>query len=357
MSLKISDRTKGSLIGVAGGLLNTGLDYLFSQHDKELEKQWWYEQQEYIEKHNSPAYQAMKLRQAGLNPYTEVSSVPMGNVDSSLPRMNAAHTFDVNAIQNSLLLDAERENIEQDTQTKKSQQGLNEEKIKTESEWRSNIIQQTLNLQQELSLGLITKEQADLKLQEYKDALALGYNSYLIDWDLQSSNRALNDSLVDLHDKQGEKIDKEKLLISVQYASQSYELVLDKLFSELERKASLYNQQVNNAFTYEEYKEFLDTQEVRQSLVNVQQAFAKLAVDEATRQDALNKITNEKDKIIAQQMLDAVKNGESLDYWMLNMLENDPSAFLNSMTNILTSFSPNVSFNRSSTHVVRKTEK
>ena len=353
----LSEEVKGSLIGVGGGLLNTGINYLFTQLDKESERQWWYEQQKYIEEHNSPAYQAMKLRQAGLNPYTEVSSVPMGNVDSSLPRMNASHTFDVSAIQNALLLGAERENIEQDTQTKKSQQGLNEQKIKTESEWRSNIIQQTLNLQQELQLGLITKEQAEVKLQEYKDAIALGYNSYLIDWDLQSSNRALNDSLVDLHEKQGEKIDKEKLLISVQYASQSFELVLDKLYSALERQAELYNRQVNNAFTYEEYKEFLDTQDVRQSLFNVQQAFSKLAIDEATRQDALNKIINEKDKIIAQQMLDAVKNGESLDYWMLNMLENDPSAFLNNMSNILTSLSPNVSFNRSSTHVVRKTEK
>lgn len=352
----LTDSAKGALIGGAGGILNTGLQYLFNRLDKEDEKQWWYEQQKYLEEHNSPAYRAMQMKQAGLNPYTEVSSVPLGNVDSSLPRMNAPHTFDVNAIQNSLLLDAQRENIEQDTETKKSVQGLNDEKTKTESEWRANIIQQTLNLQQEFQLGLISKEDHQLRLQEYKEALNLGYNTYLIEWDLKDSNRLLNDSLVTLNEKEGKVKDQDALLKSVEYASATFELTLDLLYSEMERQAELYNVQVNNAFTYEEYQEFLDTQDVRISLLNVQKAFATLAKDEAERQDALNQITNEKDKLIAEQMLDAVKNGEGLDYWMLSMIEKDPSAFLNSMTNILTSLAPNVSFTRSSSRVVSRAE-
>lgn len=194
-------------------------------------------------------------------------------------------------------------------------------------------------------------------MQEFKDALNLGYNTYLIEWDLKDSNRLLNDSLADLYEKEGKVKDQEALIKSVEYASKTFELCLDYLYSEMERQAELYNVQVNNAFTYEEYREFLDTQAVRQSLLNVQMSFAKFAVDEATRQDLLNQITNEKDRIIAQQMLDAVKDGKSLDYWMLNMLENDPSAFLNSMSNILTSFAPNVSFTRSSSSVVRKSVK
>lgn len=355
--MALTDPVKSALIGTSGGLLNTGLQYLFTQLDKEEEKQWWYEQQKYIEQHNSPAYQSMKMRQAGLNPYTELSSVPLGNVDSSLPRMSAPRTFDVSAIQNSLLLDAERENIEQDTKTKASVQGLNEAKIETESEWRSNIIQQTLNLGQEFELGLITKEEADKRLQEYKDALSQGYNSYLIEWDLKESNRQLNESLVALHEKEGQKIDAETLLTAVKSASATFELSLDYLYSELERKAELNNTTINNAFTYAEYKEFLDTQEVRISLHNVQKAFAKLAVDEATRQDALNKITNEKDKHIAEQMLEAVKNGQALDYWMLNMLQNDPAAILSSLSNIMTSIAPNVNFSRSSSTVIRKNSK
>ena len=339
--------------GLVGGL-NTGIQALFNRYDKEEEKQWWYEQQKYLEQHNSPAYRAMQMKQAGLNPYTEVSSTPLGNVDSSLPRMNAPHTFDINAIQNGLLLNAQRENIEQDTKTKASQEGLNQEKIETESEWRSNIIQQTLNLQQAFDLGLITKEEANLKLQEFKEAFNLGYNTYLIDMDLKESNRLLNESLTRLHDKQAEKVDKETLLTSVQYASATFDLMLDKLYSKLEREANLNHITINNAFTEAEYQEFLDTQEVRQSLINVQKAFAKLAVDEATRQDALNSITNETDRIIAAQLLDAAKNGEGFDYWLLNIIHRDPGSILNSLSNIATSFAPNVNYNRSSSTVIRR---
>lgn len=350
------DAVPGILTGSLG-LINTGIQRRYNLLDREAEKQWWYEQQKYLEDHNSPAYRAMQMRKAGLNPYTEVSSTPLGNVDSSLPGTNAPHTFDVNAIQNSLLLNAQRENIEQDTELKSSQFGLNAEKIKTESEWRSNIIQQTLNLQQAYDLGLITESEAKLKFKEFQDAYNLGYNSYLIDWDLKESNRLLNESLSKLHEKQGQKVDQETLLTSVNYASATFELMLDKLFSQLEREADLKHISINSAFTEAEYEEFLDTQDVRQSLVNVQMAFSKLAVDEAERQDALAKIRNETDKEIAQQMLDAVKEGKGLDYWMLSMLQKDPSSFLHSMTNILSSFAPNVSYNRSSSVVVRKTTK
>lgn len=347
------DAVPGVLTGSLG-LINTAIQRRYNLLDREAEKQWWYEQQKYLEEHNSPAYRAMQMRKAGLNPYTEVSSTPLGNVDSSLPGTNAPHTFDVNAIQNSLLLNAQRENIEQDTDLKSSQSGLNAEKIKTESEWRSNIIQQTLNLQQAYDLGLITKNEAELKFKEFQDAYNLGYNSYLIDWDLKDSNRLLNDSLSQLHEKQGEKVDQETLLTSVKYASATFELLLDKLYSRLEREADLKHISINNLFTEAEYNEFLDTQDVRISLVNVQKAFAKLAVDEAARQDALAKIKNETDKEIAQQMLDAIKEGKALDYWILNMLQNDPGSFLNSMTNILDAFAPNVNYNRSSSVVIRK---
>lgn len=338
----------------AVGAVNTGIEYLFKQLDKEDEKQWWYEQQKYLEEHNSPAYRVMQMRKAGLNPYTEVSSTPLGNVDSSLPRMNSSNTFDVNAIQNSLLLTAQRENIEQDTETKATQAGLNSEKIKTESEWRSNIIQQTLNLKQAYELGLITKENAELKLQEFKDAYNLGYNSYLIDWDLKESNIRLNDSLVALHEKQGEKVEQETLLTAVNWASATYELILDKLYSKMEREVALRGVALDNVFTTAEFKEFLETQDTRISLLNVQKAFAKLAIDEAARHDALSRITNEKDRMIAEQMLDAVKDGDGLEYWMINMVETNPGAFLNSMTNILGSFAPNVNYNRSSSTVIRK---
>lgn len=352
----LDDLSSVASTGLLGGI-NKGIEYLFNQKDKEAEKQWWYEQQKYLEEHNSPAYRSMQMRQAGLNPYSEVSSTPLGNVDSSLPRMSANHTFDVNAIQNSLLLNAQRENIEQDTDLKSSQSGLNYQKIKTESEWRSHIMQETLNLQQAYEIGLITKEQAKLKFNEFKEAFDKGYNSYLIDWDLKESNRLLNESLVTLHEKQGQKVDQETLLTSVKYASATFELILDQLYSELERKANLTNVSLNNAFTSAEYEEFLDTQDVRKSLLNVQVAFSKLAVDEAARQDALSRITNERDKLLAQQMLDAVKEGKSLDYWLLNIIQNDPGAILNSLANIMTSIAPNVNFTRSSSSVVRKTEK
>lgn len=341
------------------GVLNTGIQYLFNQKDKEDEKQWWYEQQKYIEEHNTPAYRAMLMRKAGLNPYTEVSSTPLGNVDSTLPRINAPHTFDVNAIQNSLLLNAQRENIEQDTDLKSTASGLNEEKIKTESEWRSNIIQQTLNLQQAYELGLITKEDANFRLQEFKDAYNAGYNSYLIDMDLKKSTQLLNDSLQALHVKQGEKIDKENELLAVEYAAATFELILDKFYSAAERSAHLKGVRLDNAFTEAEFAEFLDTQEVRIALFNVQKAFSKFAVDAAARQDALDKIDNEYDRHIAQQILDASKDGDSMRTLMLKEYRRDAPSLMNAALSFVGAISPRTTFNRSSstTHVIRENKK
>lgn len=218
--MALSDPVKSGLIGVAGGLVNTGIQRLFTNLDKDDEQQWWYEQQKYLEEHNSPAYRAMLMKQAGLNPFTEVSSVPLGNVDSSLPRTNASHTFDVSAIQNSLLLDAQRENIEQDTKTKASVEGLNEEKKLTETEWRSNIIQQTLNLKQDLALGLISEDTAKIKFSQLKDAYDAGYNEYLIDWDLAESTKALNDAEIDYRKAQEEYLNLKGQIASEQNEKQ-----------------------------------------------------------------------------------------------------------------------------------------
>lgn len=337
------------------GLLEKGIDYLYNEHNKEDEKQWWYEQQKYLEEHNSPAYQSMLLRQAGLNPFSEVSSTPLGNVNSSLPNSPLAH-IDQSALTQSLMVNSVIQKNEADAHKANVESGLIEEKTKTETEWRSNIIQKTLNLQQEFQLGLITQEERDAKLKEYKEALANGYNSYLIEQDLADSTKSLNDSIIALNEAKEGKTYQETLNLAVEYASLTLELQLDRLFEPLIRQAELDNVSLNLKFTEAEFNEWLDQQETRKSLHNVQIAFAKLAVDEAARQDALNRITNEADKILAEQILDAAKNGDGFDYFLLSILKDNPSAVLTSMSNILGSFAPSYNINRNST-TIRKISK
>lgn len=348
-----------SLIPTVGGIVNKGIDAVFTHHDREEEKQWWYEQQKYLEEHNSPAYRAMQMRKAGLNPYTEVSSTPLGNVDSSLPRVGSSPTFDVNAIQNSLLVQAQEENLKSQTNKNNVDAGLTESKQITETEWRSNIIQQTLNLQQEYELGLVTLSERQEKFYELKRAYDAGYNSYLIEMELSKSSRDLNQSIIALNEVRAGKEHQETLNLAVQNAAMTFQLELDRFFEPLLREAELESMSIYNKFESAKFQEFMDTQDVRISLQNVQKAFAKLAVDESARQDALARITNETEIIIAQQLLDAAKNGEGFDYYILNLVTKDPGAALQSLTNIMTAFAPNVNYNssRSTTRVTRKNEK
>lgn len=337
------------------GFLEKGIDYLYNEHNKADEKQWWYEQQKYLEEHNSPAYQAMKLRQAGLNPYSEVQPVSLGNVNSSLPNSPLAH-IDQSALSQSLMVSSVIDKNNADAHKSNVESGLIEEKVKTESEWRSNIIQQTLNLQQAYTLGLITEEERNLQLEELKKAYENGYNGYLIEKDLAESTLKLNDSLILLNEaKQGREY-QETLNLVVEHAAMTLELELDRFFEPLMRQAELDGVNLNLKFSQEEFKEWLDTQDVRIALFNVQKAFAKLAVDDATRQDLLNRIINESDRILAEQILDAVKNGDGLDYTILSIMKDNPSAFLTSLSNIVGSFAPSFNINRNST-TIRKVVK
>ena len=334
------------------GFLEKGIDYLYNEHNKADEKQWWYEQQKYLEEHNSPAYQSMKLRQAGLNPYSEVNSVPLGNVNSSLPNSPLAH-IDQNALSQSLMVSSVIDKNNADAHKINVESGLIEEKVKTESEWRSNIIQQTLNLQQAFNLGLITEEEQNLRLKELKEAYENGYNCYLIEQDLSESTKKLNDSIIALNEAKEGKTYQETLNLAVQYASLTLELELDKFFEPLMRQAELDNIALNIAFDKAQFDEWLDLQDTRKSLYNVQIAFSKLAVDEAERQAALSRITNETDRIIAEQLLEHAKEGNGLRYFIGNLFYNDPGSALMSLSNIATAFAPHYNVNRNSTTINR----
>ena len=324
------------------GVVEKGIDFLYNEYNKDSEKQWWYEQQKYLEEHNSPAYQSMLRRKAGLNPYDGLDSVPLGNVNSSLPNSPLSN-IDQSALSQSLMVNSIIEKNEADAHKSNVESGLISEKIKTESEWRSNIIQQTLNLQQAFDLGLITKEERQLRLDELKKAYQNGYNSYIIEQELAESTKSLNDSIISLNEVKEGKEYQETLNLAVQYASQTFKLALDRFFEPLMREAELDGVSLDNKFKQEEFKEFLDTQDVRVSLLNVQKAFAKLAVDEATRQDAISKLRSEYDKYIAETILDAAKDGRTaLDAVLIDKFTENPTALLGTIANIVSAFAPNI---------------
>lgn len=187
------DNLGGPILGGVAGLVNTGVDALFADQAHQRQFEFWEKQQEY----NSPANQAMRLRSAGLNPYTEVSSVPAGEL-SSVPKAGQT-PFNVGAILESMTNSAQIDYLQSKANESEANAGLIGEKKLTEIEYRNKVVQDAALTMQAYELGLIQKEEYELKMDRLKEAMDYGYNEYLIDYDTFLSDEAIKLSQIDLN--------------------------------------------------------------------------------------------------------------------------------------------------------------
>lgn len=326
----------------------------------ERQLDFWTKQNQY----DSPASQIRRLRAAGLNPglingqlgntSNNLSSVSSSSV-STPPGGPAPGKLDVMQI---MMQDESIKNLAADTAVKREnaeyQRMLNKQEAIRTNDFESyyQLLKDELTNRKNLTEAQeeYYRNQAKKSFEEARSAAVAANNA-------ESAESAGVNPIIDSHKlteaqiqhymKQKEEIDARVRSLGVDTAAKQFALDLSKIYDEQFLKLNLSARET-------EVQEFLDTSDVRVSLYNVQKSFAKLAVDEAERQDALNQITNEYDKHIAQQILDATKDGSnSLDAVLLKYFTENPASTLSAIGS-LASFSPNIT-NNNGAHYVTST--
>lgn len=259
----------GPILGGVTGLVNTAVEDMFAEKAHQRQLEFWKTQQEY----NSPANQAMRLRSAGLNPYSEVSSVPAGEL-SSVPKAGQT-PFNVGAILESMTNSAQIDYLQSKANESEANAGLIGEKKLTEVEYRNKIIQEATNYMQAYEIGLIQKEEYELKMDRLREAMDNGYNEYLIDYETFLSDEAIKLSQIDLNSALKDYYD-----ASTDVKKQEkYEVYQRALLHKANRALAKSEYWLNYAqknhlelgdrVTKAEFKEYLDTDTHRQILRNL----------------------------------------------------------------------------------------
>ena len=93
----------------------------------------------------------------------------------------------------------------------------------------------------------------------------------------------------------------------------------------------------------QEVREFLSTSDERVYMHHLQNELMKLAKNEADRNDALSRINNQVELQIAQNILNAAKDGgSSLDAVLLKYFASNPASSLNSILSLVGTIKPNI---------------
>lgn len=160
-----------ALIGAVSSLAGNVLNYGAQREQREFDKRFWYEQQQY----NSPKNQVARLRQAGLNPSLAMQNgaIDSGNI-SSLPNAHEPPQYDFSPIaaglQNDLALEQQRRLNDAEIDSKHA---LTEnQRIKNNHENSRQI----LELFKLLNEGNLSKVDADKVRKE------IDYRQKQIDW-------------------------------------------------------------------------------------------------------------------------------------------------------------------------------
>lgn len=289
----------------------------FNAEQSQISRDW---QERMYQSYESPQAQAAQRMAAGLNPSEGVSSQSVGNsstASSSSSALPPGRAMDFSAIADIPLIAAQLKNLKADTE-KKKQEALTE-KNRTTTEWFNSIIAETdannrqAVIESQLALlktqmdkgGFEAKEAQEryAMLKEFRDS---GGNTFQDASDNTQSQTALNNFEL------------------------SMRLKFDEKFNQLNYRAR-----------EREVQEFLDTSETRVSLQNAQVGFARLAMNEAERNEALNSIRNDISKYYASQILNAINEGKPLKGVMLELLTDNPAAAISAFSS-LANFAPNI---------------
>ena len=320
----------------------------FNAEEAEKSRDW---QEEQYKKYESVAAQMQQRQQAGLNPNEGISSMSVGSgstastsanqisplsktdfsLFSQIPGMSTQ--VQQTKLQNKLLGE-QTLGVKLDNEAKRMQNA----KLAIETNdypsyyslMKEGLVKGNQLTDEQIKKAFDEARMAHVKANEAEDAYNAGVNQIV-------DGHNLTEAQLQYYMKQKEEIDARIRNLNLDADAKQFALNLSKIYDEQFLKLDLAARET-------EVKEFLDTSEVRVSLYNVQKSFAKLAVDEATRQDALAKIKSEYELHIAQQILNAAEDGEtSFDAVVLKYFCENPGSTLSALASLGASFRPNIS--------------
>lgn len=321
----------------------------FNAEQAELSRQW---QEKMYNLHESPQAQAQALRQAGIALTDGIQNMSVGSAStasgggSALPAAPSPWTGVGDAIGAGLSqLPFVKEQIKQaKLQTALQQEQLTQQISETlikqlEAANTPAMIDAALREANERVNGLVIDNKSKEHLREMNEIEA---NKAREAYDAGINER------VDAHNESVARIKKivsEIESIGVDNEVKRFALSLSKKFDEAFLNLDLQARQ-------KEVEEFLETSDVRLSLYNAQVGFARLAMNAAERADALEKLTNEYEVHIAEQILDAAKDGKtSLDAVFMKYFAEDPGATLSALSGLIDV--PTINNNNYSKTIVR----
>ena len=329
----------------------------FNAEQAQVARNW---QEQMYQNYESPSSQVQQRLQAGINPLDGITSQAVGSAStasasSASPQIPFDFTSAFGDIGNKSLLYGQ----------------LKSQKLQ-------NTYQENLNEQQATDLDL---KKEDLNSKRYDNALkaielgykddalaaeianakaqaeSLGWSSKRteaeierIKLDFKMAEEAYNNganSYQDTHDIATADIAQKNAqtdLIKLQKDVEQFEFGLSKLYTEDFMKLDLDQRK-------QEVKEYLDTADVRVSIFNVQKAFTKLAVDDATRQAVENELKHRANKVLLTRLAESAEDGGSFDTLLLKGFIENPNALLDvlsTVSNVLSVAKP------SPTYIVKK---
>lgn len=187
---------------------------------------------------------------------------------------------------------------------------------------RREKLQLVANAEQAHRLLVEQTRRAKLDNDMFEDAVGDGVNSYKDDHELALARiDEIRQSIINQQ---------------TQNEADKFSLHLSQLFDE--RFLNLDYQARE-----QEVKEFLSTSDERVYMHHLQTELMKLAKNEADRNDALSHINNEVELQIAQNILNAAKDGgSSLDAVLLKYFASNPASSLNSILSLVGTLKPNI---------------
>ena len=343
----------GYLIEAIGGLIQgwrnrraqrieNEKDRQFNAEQAEINRQW---QEEQYKKYESVAAQMQQRQQAGLNPNEQIQAMSVGSGSTasssshSLPPISADFSLFSqipSMIANLQLTKAETENIKQKTATERVEGMRKAVELNDYMAFREYYLE---GLKHDTKTKEFNMKEAEANARKAFDdariahvnannaegAAAAGINPII-------DGHNLTEAQIQHYMKQKEEADARIRNLNVDTYAKEFALSLSKIYDAQFLKLQLSERET-------QVREFLDTSDVRVGLQRVQQYFAKFALDEATRQDALNQITNEYEKHIAEQILNSARDGNtSFDAVILKSFTENPGSTLNAIVDLFSIF-------------------
>lgn len=309
----------------------------------EAQKQRDFEEEMY-NKHESPTAQAQERKQAGLSPLEGVSSQSVGggsSASSSSSSLPSAPTPDMSWLTNMGATIANLKKTNAETKLLEEERiGKYYENLKTQFEADPTRLQEVYDtnlakLKAERDAKVLTAREYKARVEMLEEFRENGGNTY-------SDAHALNEAQIKELNERASKLSIEQAGEKIRNGISALEFSIKKKYGDSRERAEIANKNADTARINQIVSELQKTEDARISLQNAEIGFARLAMNEAERNDALSNLQNETEKEIARQLFDAVKEG-GFKSLIVQMFLHDPVG----TGNVITSLAPKASISKS----------